>query len=79
MTKTAFCRYFKKVTGKTFFTYLNEYRGGYACKLLMQTNLNVSEICYKSGFNSISNFNKQFKAITDTSPVRYKNKLGNET
>lgn len=78
MTKAAFCRYFKKVTGKTFFTYLNEYRVGHACKLLMQTNLNVSEICYKSGFNSISNFNKQFKTITDTSPVKYKNKFKNE-
>lgn len=78
MTKAAFCRYFKKVTGKTFFTYLNEYRVGHACKLLMQTNLNVSEICYKSGYNSISNFNKQFKAITETSPVRYKNKFKNE-
>src|SRR5699024_2350951 len=55
MTKEAFCRHFKKITGKTFFTYLNEYRVGYACKLLIDTNLNVTEICFKSGFNSISN------------------------
>jgi len=77
MTKAAFCRYFKKVTGKTFFTYLNEYRVGHACKLLMQTNLNAAEICYKSGFSSISNFNKQFNNITATSPIKYRNEFKN--
>jgi len=75
MTREAFCRHFKKVTGKTFFTYVNEYRVGYACKLLMQTNLNVTEICFKSGFNSISNFNKQFKKITETNPLGYRNRF----
>lgn len=77
MTKAAFCRYFKKVTGKTFVTYLNEYRVGHACKLLIQTNYTATEICYKSGFNSVSNFNKQFKNITATSPIKYRNEFKN--
>lgn len=75
LTKAAFCRHFKKVTGKTFFSFLKEYRIGHACKLLMQTDMNVSEISYECGFNTISNFNKQFKAVTGTNPIGYQNKL----
>jgi AraC-like DNA-binding protein len=72
LTKEAFCRHFKQVTGKTFFTYLNEYRIGYACKLLINTNLRITEICFDSGFNSISNFNKQFKKVTKINPSSYR-------
>lgn len=75
LTKAAFCRHFKKVTGKTFFTYINEYRIGQACKLLMETNLNVTEVSYKCGFNSISNFNKQFKKVMDTNPSTYRKRF----
>jgi len=75
LTKAAFCRHFKKVTGKTFFTFLKEYRIGHACKLLMQTDMNVSEISYECGFNTISNFNKQFKTVTGTNPMDYQSKL----
>lgn len=74
-TKAAFCRHFKKVTGKTFFTYINEYRIGQACRLLMETNLNVTEISYKCGYNSISNFNKQFKNIMNTNPSMYRERF----
>lgn len=72
LTKAAFCRHFKKVTGKTFFTYIKEYRIGRSCKLLMETNLNVTEISYRCGFNTISNFNKQFKTIMETNPSTYR-------
>jgi AraC-like DNA-binding protein len=75
LTKAAFCRHFKKVTGKTFFTFLKEYRVGHACKLLMHTDMNVSEISYECGFNTISNFNKQFKTVTGYSPLQYQNNL----
>lgn len=75
LTKAAFCRYFKKVTGKTFFTYVKEYRIGHACKLLMETNLNVTEVSYKCGFNTISNFNKQFKTIMGTNPSTYRERF----
>ncbi|CAN5466955.1 AraC family transcriptional regulator [soil metagenome] len=75
LTKAAFCRHFKKVTGKTFFTFLKEYRIGYACKLLIYTDMNVSEISYECGFNTISNFNKQFKTVTNTNPKNYQNQF----
>ena len=52
----AFCNYFKKSTKKTYIDFLNEVRVGYACKLLIETDLNVVNVCYESGFNTIANF-----------------------
>jgi AraC-like DNA-binding protein len=72
MTPSAFCHYFKKYTKKTFTQYVNEVRVGYACKLLMETELNISEVCYQSGYNSLSRFNKCFKKITRNTPLHYR-------
>lgn len=77
MTKSGFCRYFKKITQRTFVSYLNEYRIGVACRLLQQKDLSMSEICFESGYQSISNFNKQFKINTGFSPRTYKRRLYN--
>ncbi len=71
MNPTAFSRVFKRVNRKTFSEYLNEVRIGYACKLLMEEKYNISEICFESGFNNISNFNRQFKKTTNYSPTQY--------
>ena len=71
MTDTSFCRFFKTRTNKSFITYLNEIRVGYASKLLMEGKLCVSQIVYDSGFNNVSYFNKQFKRIKNTTPSRY--------
>jgi AraC-like DNA-binding protein len=72
MTPSAFCHYFKKYTKKTFTQYVNEVRIGYSCKLLMETEMNVSEICFQSGYNSLSRFNKCFKKITRRTPLNYR-------
>lgn len=71
MTPTSFCRYFKKHTSKSFHTVLNEIRVGHACKLLIENKMNISGICYESGFSNISNFNEQFKKIKGSSPSQY--------
>ncbi len=71
MNPSAFSRYFKRIHRKTFTKYLNEIRIGYACKLLMEEKNNVTAVCYESGFNNISNFNRQFKQITGMSPSNY--------
>lgn len=71
MNPTAFSRVFKRVNRKTFSEYLNEVRVGYACKLLLEEKYNISEICFESGFNNISNFNRQFKKTTGYSPSSY--------
>jgi len=71
MTPTSFCRYFKKHTKRSFHTVLNEIRVGHACKLLLEDKMNISGICYESGFNNVSNFNEQFKKIKGISPSQY--------
>jgi len=71
MTEAAFCRYFKSRTNKTFSDFVSEIRIGYACKLLVQEKYSVTQICYESGFNTVSNFNRQFKNQTGKSPLQY--------
>ncbi len=71
MTTTSFCRYFKKHTKKSFHSVLNEIRVGHACKLLLENKMNISGICYESGFNNVSNFNEQFKKIKGITPSQY--------
>jgi AraC-like DNA-binding protein len=72
MNKSAFCRYFKKATKKHFSQYLNEIRIGFACRLLQENGESaISEIAFESGYNTISNFNRQFKLITGHTPSAY--------
>lgn len=72
MSIPSFCRFFKSSTRKTFSTFLNDIRIGYACKLIVEDKYNISQICYESGFNNMSNFNRQFKKLTDKTPLQYK-------
>lgn len=71
MTEAAFCRYFKSRTNKTFSDFVSEIRIGHACKLLMEEKFSVTQICYESGFNTVSNFNRQFKNLMNKSPLQY--------
>lgn len=72
MTRTSFCRYFKPRANKTFTIFVNEIRIGQARKLLLEDNYNISEIAYQCGFNTLSNFNRQFKRISNMSPNEYR-------
>jgi AraC-like DNA-binding protein len=75
MTVPAFCRYFKKMTRKTFTEFVNEYRIAHAAKLLHEKQMSISEVCYDSGFNNISHFNKLFKAFFGKTPSVYREEL----
>ena len=68
---TAFCRYFKQHTGRTFVSFLNEIRIGYACKLMIEEKLPVNIACTESGFNNLAHFNKLYKRIFNLSPTEY--------
>ena len=72
MTPTSFSRYFKMHANKTFTEFVSEIRIGHACKLLIEKKMNVSQACYQSGFQTLSNFNRQFKLITRLTPLAYK-------
>ena len=64
MTVPSFCRYFKKITNKTFIQFVNEYRLVHASKLLAEQPMSITDVCFESGFNNFSHFNKSFKAFT---------------
>lgn len=75
MSNTAFCSLFKKTYRMTFKSYLLQTRVGYSCRLLGNERFNISEIAYQSGFENLSNFNRQFKKIKGLTPSQYQNKL----
>jgi len=72
MTPESFCRYFKKHTGHTFISFLNEIRINEACKKLTAHKFeSISTVAYKCGFKSITNFNRVFKYVIGVSPREY--------
>lgn len=75
MTTNSFCRFFKKMTNKSFTQFLNEVRIRNASRLLIQENMSVSEVCFAVGYNSITNFNKQFKLLMGCTPKSYRETL----
>ncbi len=71
MNPSSFSRYFSQLHKKTFTQFLNEIRIGYASKLLIENNCNISTVCYESGFRNISNFNRLFKEVKKITPSEY--------
>lgn len=72
MTPHAFCKYFKKHTSKTYFTFLQEIRISEACKKMINGfDDSISAIAFATGFNSAINFHKVFKKITGFAPSEY--------
>ena len=74
MNKSSFCRFFKMHTHKTCSQFINRIRIANACKLLINTNMTATQICYETGYNNISHFNRQFKLITGTTAKVYTKK-----
>jgi AraC-like DNA-binding protein len=72
MTPPAFSNFFKKRTQKCFSLFLNEIRIGHACKLLQDLEITIAEVCYLSGFQNFTNFNKFFKHFTGKVPREYR-------
>lgn len=75
MTVPAFCRYFKKTTGKTFTKLVNEYRVVHATKLLSESTMSITDISFECGFNNFSHFNKLFKEITGKNASGYRKEM----
>lgn len=71
MTPTAFCRYFRQHTRKSYISFLQEVRIRKACQLLLRQTDTVENICYAVGFQNISNFNRIFKRLTSQTPKTY--------
>ena len=77
MTVPAFCRYFKKSTGKTFTKIVNEYRVVHATKLLAESTMSITDVSFECGFNNFSHFNKLFKEFTGKSASAYRKEMKN--
>ncbi|GHT47755.1 AraC family transcriptional regulator [Bacteroidia bacterium] len=72
MTPVAFSRFFKLHTCRNLSDYIIDIRLGNATRLLINTNRSVSEVCYESGFNNLSNFNRIFKKKKECSPKEFR-------
>ena len=72
MSESAFSHFFKKKTGISFITYVNNLRVAKACDLLASTSLSASEICYDCGFNNKSNFIRIFTKRKNMTPIEYR-------
>ncbi|MFS4418023.1 AraC family transcriptional regulator [Maribacter sp. 2307ULW6-5] len=72
MAPSSFCRFFKKKTGQTFMEYVKKVRVGIAAKLLAETDKQITQICFESGYNNLANFNHYFKANMGKTPSDYR-------
>ncbi|RNC90221.1 MAG: AraC family transcriptional regulator [Allomuricauda sp.] len=73
MGRNSFCRFFKQRTNKTYFQFLSEVRIQHASRLLVEEHdMSISEIALQAGYQSISNFNRQFREIHKLSPKAYR-------
>lgn len=72
MSESAFSHFFKRSTNKSFTQFLIDLRLGHAARLLLDTQENISQICYACGFNNVSNFNRLFKKHKGTTPQDYR-------
>jgi AraC-like DNA-binding protein len=72
LSPSAFCRYFKTMTNKTFFEFVIEIRISNACHALIENKLSTQMICYECGFNTLSNFYRHFNKVTGMTPFIYK-------
>jgi AraC-like DNA-binding protein len=74
MTPAAFSRYFKLRTSKNVSEYVVDVRLGHAARLLVDTTDTVAEICWTTGFNTLSNFNRLFRKRKGCSPTEFREK-----
>lgn len=75
MSEDSFSRFFKNKTGRTPNRYVNDYRLGIAARLLLTTQLPVSEIGYSCGFNTLSHFNRLFRESKGCTPSEFRERF----
>jgi transcriptional regulator GlxA family with amidase domain len=71
MSRAQIYRKFKSLIDKTPHDYLRSYRLQKAKQLLLTTNLNVSEVAYRTGFKNISHFSRSFSKVFGKNPSVY--------
>lgn len=69
---SAFSHFFKKSTNRSFSDYLIGMRLEHACKLLIESDDQISRIAFLSGFNNMTNFNRHFKEAYSCTPMKFR-------
>jgi AraC-like DNA-binding protein len=72
MQESAFCKFFKRHTGKAFTAYVNEMRIAHACRLLAETDDTIARIAYAAGYENLSYFNRSFLANKGIAPGKFR-------
>ncbi|HET8728901.1 MAG TPA: AraC family transcriptional regulator [Alphaproteobacteria bacterium] len=73
LSPAAFSRSFRRHTGLALVQYVNRLRINLACQLLMRdANVRITDVCFSSGFNNLSNFNRQFLKQKGMTPSRFR-------
>ena len=72
MSVWSFSRFFKRNSGISFTDYLTTIRIGHACKLLADTEIPVTDVCFEAGYANVSNFNRMFRAARGMTPSAYR-------
>jgi AraC-like DNA-binding protein len=72
MSEAGFSRFFKRITGHGFIDLMRKLRIQRACRLLVQTQRSVAEICFEVGYENVSNFNRHFKHEMNQTPSNYR-------
>jgi AraC-like DNA-binding protein/mannose-6-phosphate isomerase-like protein (cupin superfamily) len=72
MSEEAFCRFFTQKASKSFFTFVNDYKINLACQRLIRTPMQVTQIAYECGYNSLPFFYRQFKKFKGCTPTEYR-------
>lgn len=76
LSRSALSHFFRRTTGRTLTDFANEVRVGHACHMLINTTLNISEVAYACGFQSLSHFNNTFRRIKTINPTEFRERVG---
>lgn len=74
MSAKYFCAFFKEMTRQSPFEYINSYRTDRASKLLLSTDMSITDIAFSCGFSDLSYFIKTFKLLKGTTPGAFRKK-----
>lgn len=72
LSPSAFCKFFKRMTGTTFSDYVNDIRIANVCNQLITTDMPVAEIAYSNGFETLTYFNRIFLKKKNMTPTQYR-------
>lgn len=76
MAPAAFSRFFKRMTGRTFVAYVHRLRVARACRLLIETDAPITDVCFDAGFGNLSNFNRVFRRERGMNPLTFRKTMG---